>query len=232
VVIELVLALPALVQKKAGVDVNLWFLRELDNVRPQTPQALEYWIRSGLETIGTQQNSLRQLIDDCLKAAFQNFYQIVHEGNFTSWKERSLAQKALTWTMRKSLQILQPTKVAHRIPAREGMDSSYYHYALHDLQCLDYRFVVCGHTHVPEITPLDVGLTNGILNARLYLNSGTWRRVYRRAKERGQKKSRNSFAGWDEECLVTIFSADEQKTSGVAPYEYYRINRGIMTRGE
>ncbi len=46
------------------------------------------------------------------------------------------------------------------------------------------RYVVYGHSHHPEIVPHDIVTNNGVTAEQVYLNSGTWRRVHRLARNK------------------------------------------------
>lgn len=221
VVIDLVLGIPALARNK---DLDLHFLRDLDNVRPQTPKALQQWIEAGLSHAGKPNRAVQKAMNECMLTAMQRFVGTLEKSTFRSW--RGHAARLGTRTLFRTAQLLGPRVVFSRIDRSKDEEGVIRHYALNKLQNRHYKLFLCGHTHVPDIVPLDTGRGPA---ARVYLNTGTWRRVYRRARERLWVKGAPLFAGWDEECLVAIFSSEEQKQLGMPPFEYFRVNRGIRT---
>jgi hypothetical protein len=97
--------------------------------------------------------------------------------------------------------------------------------ALWDLQASrdngqDYRYILCGHTHIHELVPLQIEADEP---PRLYINTGTWRRTHRLAEV--CPRSAPGFATWQEECLVCLFSPDDQRR-GLPAFEVRRFTRG------
>jgi hypothetical protein len=68
------------------------------------------------------------------------------------------------------------------------------------------RFIVHGHTHHYELTPLDICQKDGKPFEQIYLNSGTWRPVYELTKAGTDEE----FIGYQEMSYLAFFKDDER----------------------
>jgi UDP-2,3-diacylglucosamine pyrophosphatase LpxH len=230
VVIDLVLKIPLLAEERLpGVD--LWFLSQLDSVRPQTPLALQQWIHFGMADLSdrssAEQALIRKTIDDCLAEALEGFFATLETGRFASWRRHSVFSRMGFRALFKTAKHVGLTNFIRTLPYEHDREKSIRQYALRDLrQTRKYRFVLCGHTHHSELVPLDAGFSP---ESPVYFNTGSWHRVYRRAYQHSAGNSLATFSGWDEECMVTIYSEEEQMRLAVPSFDYFRVNRGIST---
>lgn len=68
-------------------------------------------------------------------------------------------------------------------------------------------FVIYGHTHRQAMVPLTGWDDSGSTHESFYFNTGTWRRVFQKAR---QGRHRNDFARWNELTFVCIFKDGER----------------------
>jgi UDP-2,3-diacylglucosamine pyrophosphatase LpxH len=71
-------------------------------------------------------------------------------------------------------------------------------------------FVVYGHTHKQAMVPLTGWDGAGTPKESFYFNTGTWRRVFQKAK---QGRSKNDFARWNVMTFICIFKEGERVAS-------------------
>ncbi len=86
-------------------------------------------------------------------------------------------------------------------------------YANHALTEPDFRnrrakHVVYGHTHAAEILPLDASHAEGYVLEQIYMNAGTWRRVFRPASF---APAGHEFIATDVFGYLAFFHGDERK---------------------
>src|SRR4029079_11680732 len=91
-----------------------------------------------------------------------------------------------------------------------------------DFEC---KYVISGHTHRPVLIPLNTHGC-GSNETPLYLNTGTWRRVHSAGSTTISAGWRSCFATWDEECVITVYSVQEQNAFRLPAYEFSRLSRG------
>lgn len=232
IVIDLLLQLPMVVAGKLGrseEDPSLIFLHELDNIRPQIPRVMARWILRGLDLMGENNKSGHKKIQDAFYELANQLLSLRDVTTFETFEDAA-------WWIR-FLSELAPLVVKHfgsldavkYLPGGGEGPGTYREYALSDFQQAsaaggEYKYVVCGHTHLPLIEPIDLVGTSE-RKVRLYLNTGTWRRVYRLAPTTSGVTDISAFAVWDEECLVNIYNLEEQ-SKGLPCYEFSRMTRG------
>lgn len=231
VVIEFVLRLPVLVRKRLGAaadDDSIDFLYEFDNVRPHSPEVLLQWIGSNIalrrkktspDVQGEIKKALKEILGD-----FIALKDRVAFGSFDNIERRVDVLLRVVKGMTGHIE-----NVASLLPAEAAM-SPYPSRALDELllqQRLggDYCYFVCGHTHDPLVVPLDTGASRADRRVPVYFNTGTWRRVRRIAGDAPSGAPVKTFSCWDEECVVNIYSQDDQGL-GFPQYEFYRLTSG------
>jgi len=235
VVIDLLLRFPIVVADKLGIsedDERLNFLHELDNVRPQSSPVMAKWLLAGLDRMSEDGSETgRRAIEEACYDIAKGLLEVKDSAKFESIEELAWWINFLTKLAPMILKYLGTLTTASHIAlgGKEGA-GPYREYAINDFQITDatggeYRYVICGHTHNPLIAPLDIADSENRW-ARLYLNTGTWRRVYRYADITAGKKNTATFAHWDEECLISIYSPEEQ-ARGLPAYEFNRLTRGV-----
>lgn len=70
------------------------------------------------------------------------------------------------------------------------------------------RSIVYGHTHLHEIIPLDTSYTSEGIFPQVYLNSGTWRKVYELAR---RDPDQHEFIGYKVLTYLAFFKGDERR---------------------
>lgn len=231
IVIELLVGLPGLVSHKMGVDTNdpmLTFLHEIDNVQPQTPRAMALWIIRAVFHLRGRHPDIGKIIQEALEEIIQRLRLLRAKIKFEAFATAKWWIAFLTFLLDTVVKELGPLPSALTIPAGGHETSAARDFALRDLQAAEmaggtYRYIVSGHTHLPELVPLD--LVRDREPARLYLNTGTWRRVHRIVGGSHRKETVASFETWQVESLVCLHSFEERKR-GYSPYELHCVKRG------
>jgi hypothetical protein len=231
IVIEFVLRLPVLVRQRLGFaedDDAIDFLYEFDNVRPHTPEVLLQWIGSNVALLGKKISpDIHSEIKKALKDILGDFISLQGKVAFGSFEAIERRVDLLLRVVKGMAGYIE--NVVSLLPADEAT-SPYPSLALDAFQFLqelgsDYRYFVCGHTHDPMVVPLDAGTSRAGQRVRVYFNTGTWRRVRRIAGGASGGEAVKAFSCWDEECVVNIYSRDDQGL-GFPPYEFYRLTSG------
>jgi hypothetical protein len=238
IVIELLLKLPEVFIQKLGVDESdpdASFLQELDNVRPQHPKAIAEWVRHGLQRMSNNhpnvlaifQESCDEIIESlkCLRADCKR-----RDINFESFDTANRWVNALTDVLLNMISRLGTLNTLEWIPVLEEDADLVGELAANDLCNLDalgfhYDYIVSGHTHKPVFRPFHMGDNKD--RPRLYFNTGTWRRVHRIAKRISGENKESHFTSWDNQCVLSIFNSEEQKTANVPSYDFYNLSRGV-----
>ncbi|HXT64150.1 MAG TPA: hypothetical protein VN696_14020 [Pyrinomonadaceae bacterium] len=232
IVIDLLLRLPIIVSKSMGIDVDdnrLAFLHELDNVRPQSPRVMAQWILKGLDNMSDCGPKGRKAIEGACHEVAIHLKKAIESTRFESIEVGAWWLGFLTKLAPAILKHLGALTAARHLTMDDiEIVGPYREYAVNDFELVsaldgDFRYVICGHTHSPQLVPLD--LVGQDQRARLYLNTGTWRRVHRFASVASGANVNGAFARWDEECLITIYNEGEQSL-GLPAYEFSRITRG------
>lgn len=227
IVIDLVLRLPLLAAEKMKLnedDPRLDFLYEVDNVRPHTLRVISQWVYGGLQQFRENDPKVFAVIDQTFRKLVKDLLCLSKNVRFESFTTNRLRRKVVGKFVVPAMKVFGSMRVARWV-ALEGSDS-FEKYVLRDLRALgrNYTYIVCGHTHHPVLLPLEA---QSVEQARLYINTGTWRRV--RPVSRGANKKRNrqaAFSCWEEECIVSIFKDVEQRDFGLPAYNFQQLTRG------
>jgi len=211
IVVELVNRFPDLVEKKLGKELpeaTLRGMREIDNVRPLL--LIPTWI------VGL----LQRTVPD---AKLRGEVKAVWDGLVDDFLELPFVQerdRAWRWDAVDSLELMMKTStfvsiatLGRKLPdlarklRREG-DT----YATHALAERDYknrraRFVVYGHTHHPEVVPLDRVVLDDAVMEQTCFNSGTWRKVWSLAQAQPDELE---FLGHAVMSYIAFFTDDER----------------------
>ncbi len=211
-VVELVSSLPALVE--AAESPHLAFLREMDDVRPQTPKALAQWLEWNIGRLPANQDAVRHQVNQALRTAAEALASLpAHK--FSKEAGFSRVQKA-------ALRAGPPLKVMSTIPEWIEESPDYGNLASGHLEQTGCRFLLCGHTHLPEHQPL--ALTSEPERDPVYCNTGTWRRVHARVNG---SDGLSHFHALTEGCLVVLWSRRERKDLQTPAYEFVRCSNGF-----
>ncbi|HYI12076.1 MAG TPA: hypothetical protein VEK57_23690 [Thermoanaerobaculia bacterium] len=175
IVIDVVMQLPLVFARHLGVDPDdplLRFVHELDDVIPQTMYSMAEWLAHGLvdleETAGAHLDAALEEVVEGLTARVAGYRT---ESPVDAFWVSALKHLALTYG---------PVRLALTLPAGASAPPSLARHAgvdledAHRLHGVDYRYIVYGHTHIPDFRSLST--SRGVA---YYLNSGTWRRLHR-----------------------------------------------------
>jgi hypothetical protein len=106
---------------------------------------------------------------------------------------------------------------------RGQREESYYQHALseQDFRNRRAKHIVYGHTHYPELVPLDASYAEAYVHNQVYLNSGTWRRLHRQTMF---APNEHEFIASDTMTYLAFFQGDER---GGRPYETWSGTLGV-----
>ena len=222
IVVELITRLPHLLLSQAqdaaqreALDADIWFVHELDNVRPQGAAGLLKWLDVNLSPENDQSAQRRTAVIEALKLCIVALTRVLTEHG-----EHGLAAQkfidALSLVIRKSslaglktLSRLEPPAGSEIAAARERAGG-----VAQTCQG-DFDLVVSGHTHWPLHRPFP--LPGGQLVT--YLNTGTWRRIHVPYQ---WPDGTVTFRRYDESTIVCVHERTETRARG-----RYTFLRGV-----
>lgn len=233
IVIDLLLNLARLFRKKLDLtesDPELVFLHELDNVRPQNGKVLAQWLSRGIDNLVKTQPSARTVFEEVCKELLDNFRALksTSQKKGVDFEHFTHAERLLRIFRSVSSSLGGVLETAELVPSLGDNNDTLCEYAVNALsyyQKIDCKYVVSGHTHKPVIIPLNSSECRN-MGTPIYLNTGTWRRVNCVSSTIQRFGRRRCFATWDEECVVSIFTEQEQRTLRLPAYEFSRLSRG------
>jgi UDP-2,3-diacylglucosamine pyrophosphatase LpxH len=185
-------------------------LREVDNVRPLP--LIPVWVDGLLRRTCSDPTHITavkavwdDLVDDFLKVPFvrnreslwnpfDNVHKLEYALKFSKGVSLGALSQLASW-------------VEHR---SQGAEGSYFRYALKEKAYGDRSaaYIVYGHTHYYEIVPLECSTSAGISPDQLYMNTGTWRRVYELAQGNPAKQE---FVGYNVVTYISFFTDGERR---------------------
>jgi UDP-2,3-diacylglucosamine pyrophosphatase LpxH len=209
VVIELLARLPSLVAHYLGISVDdprLEFVHEIDNVTPQTPQAMARWLARGLDKLaaeGLDATAINKAFVDVVNGFTTAIGSATFEGAGMIERWRDLLKDIAS--------VVIPKWGAIRLALPFGANDlreSYAERAAETVQSLaeldlDYRFVAYGHTHACE-----TAVIAGAGEPHIYFNLGTWRRCHRMTRFAADLDAVD-FASCIENTHVIVRTPDE-----------------------
>jgi UDP-2,3-diacylglucosamine pyrophosphatase LpxH len=221
IVLQLLVRLPALLRAALGTtadDPRLAFLAEIDNVRPQTPFALDQWIVSGLRKCCEDWSGATEAISATLKVIVREFRSLLAELKIS---EAIVGRRWAAMIAAIAPRFARPLRAA-KIQSISGTgETGLLEYVRSSVdfgaKSCSRRFVISGHTHVPEVRALAV--TDAPVT---YINTGTWKRVHALAVS---ADGRPSFSTWEEQCFVIVRTQKEHQ-DGLPAWEFHRVSRG------
>ena len=175
VVIDVLTRLPIVFGRYLDVDPEdplLGFVHEIDNVIPQTPFQMAKWLADNITALPW---SARAHLDAALGEIAEDLMERVAryetESAIGTWWVAALKHVAL---------VVGPVKSALKLPRGGSAPPALARNVAFDveesrrLHGVSYRYVVYGHTHIPDLRSVSTGA-----GLTYYLNSGTWRRLHR-----------------------------------------------------
>jgi hypothetical protein len=222
--------LPVLVAQRLGLSSEddqfgiMRMLHEMDNIRPHTLRVIAQWINGGLSHLENSHPKICKVIDESFTDLVERILDLQREVPFETFAVNRKRLKLLSFLVTRSFRKRGFLKVALRLPSDEDGAGSFRDRARREFKRLppEFKYIVCGHTHHPMVVPIHS--RNG--DASLYMNTGTWRRVRPVARSHEPKSKTLAFGSWEEECLVTIFNAEEQQKYAIPAFNFYRLTRG------
>jgi hypothetical protein len=227
-VIEVLNRFPLEVERRLagrpGAEAIVRHLKELDNVRPYT--VMPAWLSDVIRGAGAGHPDLartaRAALARCLTDFRRNPAVAALVRRQLSWIQRFYMRALFHQAGRRGADVLDGwTRLVDRAvraweSARSAPGSRYSVCALGERRPDGSapRFVVFGHTHRVESIPLGPHPDGG---DRFYLNTGTWRPVWERART-GDGSAH--FASWKEMSYVVIYGMGEG--SGTHEFEIWR----------
>jgi len=241
IVLELLNRFGVKVTQELGDDLptsTLAGLREIDNIRPLL--LVPVWI-DGLLERSCPQPSVRKEVKKIWDSLADEFLEQPFVRQRDTWSPVDIVdglQKALKFSRR--LSVGWASWIAQWIANLRGADnSSYFQHALteQDFRNRRAKHIVYGHTHHPEVVPLDASYADGYVLHQAYFNSGTWRRVHQQTQFAPRE---HEFIAADTLTYLAFFKDDERNgrpyetwtgTLGIPPFTSatYRVDAGAST---
>lgn len=225
IVVELLNRFGVQVSEQLGNDLPnaaLTGLRELDNIRPLL--LIPVWIDGLLERCCPQPAMRKEV-----KRVWDELADRVLDHPFVrrrdTWCPVDIVdglQKALKFS--RKLSVGWASWIAQWMTElRGGRSASFFEHALteQDFRNRRARHIVYGHTHHPEVVPLDASHADGFVLHQAYFNSGTWRRVHQQTQFAPRE---HEFIAADTMTYLAFYKDDER---GGRPYETWTGTLGI-----
>ena len=190
------------------------------------------WIWANLVGVA-KDGKTRKQVREALTEVAQDF-QTLSEKTFGIFETGRWWHKALT---KMATEIVRNVGLPNPdfFPPIPGKPHSYPRQAARELRAVryaekgkdapksSYSYVLCGHTHKPEVVALDPGSPGAPCS---YINTGCWRRSHGfAAVPMTPRGGTFSFSTWQEECLVIVYSQEEQ-AAGNPSFHFHRVTRG------
>ncbi|MBS1826481.1 MAG: hypothetical protein JST93_14280 [Acidobacteria bacterium] len=212
-VVEFITTLPVLVEAKQTWDLP--FLDELDDVRPQTPKALAQWLDWNISRLHANQQAVRNHVNLALKQTAESLYTLP--------KDKFSQEAGFNKLQHAALRVGPAlTIMANAVPEWIEEAPDYSRLAHSHLNASGCRFLLCGHTHLPEHQPISVSTSAS--GTPVYCNTGTWRRVHARVNRGGDF---SHFHSMTEGCIVILWSLRERQDLRLPAYEFVRCSNGF-----
>lgn len=218
IVIELLNRFPLEVKEKLERTLPqacLDGLKEIDNVRPLL--VVPVWVDGLLRRTCKEEaqiKAVKKIWDDLV----DHFLGLAFVRKHDSWVRPLDLVDRLEIALKFS-QGLSFHKVSNLVSwineTLGGKDEPFFRNALTEAAFKNQRarYVVYGHTHHPEIVPLDISFGGERAIGQMYLNSGTWRRVHELAQRNPKEEE---FLGYHVMTYLAFYQSDER---GGRPFE-------------
>ena len=212
IVVELLGRFPDEVAKRMGnrlpPDVVASF-KELDNVKPYA--VIPGWINGLLDRLVDEdelQDEVKKIwnevADDFLRVPFVRQHD-------KPWRLDIIDKLEVALKLQRGFSLTDIGNWALKYYRKAGTSIESYADNVKDEAAFKDNsadFFVYGHTHDYEVVPLSLESPRGQYHRKLYINSGTWRRVH--------KLSRNDpdslqFYDFDVQCYLAFFKDDERR---------------------
>ncbi|MCA9162958.1 MAG: hypothetical protein KDA62_08255 [Planctomycetales bacterium] len=226
-VIELTSHFLADVEQQLGEHLpaaTLANLRELDHVRPQLFAPV--WLESLLDRTCPSSTQRREIF----RRWDAHVDRLLQSDVLRQWDNDSPHQ--LRDGLQRSLMFRK--RAAHDWTSRTGdwlnsmrgaANASYWQHAIAEPEFRNRRakYIVYGHTHQCETTPLEASYADGFALQQIYFNTGTWRRVYQTTR---WQPAGHEFIPTETMSYLSFFAGDER---GGRPFECWSGTLGALT---
>lgn len=176
-------------------------LREIDNLRPYS--LAPAWITQVLKETKLDSDVVNKAISQALTLVIEDFRhnEIISENHWLGIKMK-LAEMLSDFF---SVEVLG--SVIGYLGFSKDQFESYKQYAIAVSKDEEKDFFVMGHTHYPEVVPMNSYVDKmGERRSKIYLNTGTWRSVH----FQGQA-DKHSFISYKTMSIAGFFKPDERK---------------------
>lgn len=208
-------------------------LDEIDNVRPM--QAIPQWLLSVLERFASDNDErnkdrrrwVSKAVHERLVECRREHADFLKELDHWGWDTTETLQAGTLLSAFASLKLLarasELSEGEGRIWARHSSKVKYRQHAAERVRAEREaggdppRFIVFGHTHKPEVVPIDLDPPN----SWVYINTGTWREVHQRCVG---EPERIEFLSFHVMSIAAIYADDER---GGRPYETWTGTLGL-----
>lgn len=182
-------------------------LNEIDNVRPLMMAPV--WV-AGLLRRACPDLRQRRLVEETWNGLVDQFLRIPFVRDRISSRRRFMTEEKLRLGLLLSKRVLRPEAGKLLLFLHEKLTSAPQSYCSHALTEEAFargqaRFIVYGHTHRHEMTPLRAASAAG--GSAIYLNSGTWRPVIELSRFHPEGEA---FVEFNTMTYVAFFKGDER----------------------
>lgn len=176
-------------------------LREIDNLRPYA--LAPAWIMHIKKQLKMEHALVNEAVGKAVQEVLVDFArnELVAANGWLAFKMRFAA-----WLLRRFISIDTLGKLLqHTSYVKDNMES-YKEHAVTMARNQQKAFFVMGHTHYAEVVPLRTYVDNaGVVNEKIYINTGTWRTVHVQGIEG------NYFISYKTMTIAGFFTPDERK---------------------
>jgi len=212
IVIDLLTRFPLEVKKQLDAKLSpdvladiMAGLKELDNVRPLI--RIPDWI-DGLLRRTCKHEEEQKLVKAVWDGIVEDFLENPSVRTKLGWLKMFCFKSVLEFSA--SLPVDALCWCMNLIGGAVGEgDKTFYENAITEsaFKQKTAKFIVYGHTHHNEVVPLDLSFKGGSCFEQLYLNTGTWRRVFEMALG---KPNEQEFVGYNVMTYAAFYKADER----------------------
>ena len=216
VVIELLNRLPDAVREELGLaedDPLFRALREVDNVRPYI--LIPPWVLGVIRRFGLEGKPAGRALLDVWSRLSEEFFALDFvRARDRPWRWDEVDRLELKFRFLKGFVARRSVRavIGRILPLLGDPHRRYAQHALEEPEIVrgEADYVAYGHTHVHEIVPLAARRGAGLAR-QFYLNSGSWRPLYRQTLA---DPERLEFLAFNNLTVLAFYSGDERGGRG------------------
>ncbi|MCP4522261.1 MAG: hypothetical protein GY827_11325 [Cytophagales bacterium] len=228
IVVELLNRFPTLVEKKLTEKYQsqpdlleqlkpcFEGLKETDNVRPLL--YIPIWVDGLLERTCKGHPKIIDEIKEIWNQLCDDFLKIDFVKSFDKWYSPIDSYDQLEYGLKFSehLSFDRISRLINLFKQNDQKIDSYADKAIEQLEKSETsiydeqnaKYIVYGHTHYSEVVALDADPIGNQAFGQMYINSGTWRQVYRLTKK---QRSKQTFLGYKVMTYLSFYAENERK---------------------